>query len=67
MRDRQTYPEGYGVEDRESVKRAWEEEFGISGHPKADLLFNLAWEFGHSHGYNDVYSYYIDMVDLIKD
>ena len=43
-----------------------EDWFGVTGHPKADLLFNKAWERGHSGGYIDVYNNYSDLVDLIK-
>ena len=41
-------------------------EFGVHGNPKADLLFSIAWEFGHSAGYSEVYGYYGDLVDLIR-
>jgi hypothetical protein len=36
------------------------EELGITNHPKAELLFNMAWEEGHSEGYQSVF-YYADM------
>jgi hypothetical protein len=42
-------------------------ELGIVGHPKADKLYSIAWEMGHSAGYSEVLSYAWDMVDLIKD
>lgn len=43
-----------------------EEEFGLSGHPKAQRLFDLAWQEGHSSGYNEVLNYYSEFSDLLK-
>jgi len=42
------------------------EDFGVTGHPKEQKLFELAWEHGHSSGYSDVYNYYVDFVELIN-
>lgn len=55
-------------EDRYGEKQCakLEEEFDIVDHPKARALWNLAWEYGHSYGGEEVRSYYVDMVDLIK-
>jgi hypothetical protein len=35
-------------------------------HPKVPLLFNLAWERGHSGGLCDVADEFGDMAELIK-
>lgn len=35
-------------------------------HPKVSLLFNLAWERGHSSGLHDVAYYFGEMAELIK-
>ena len=43
-----------------------EDEHGMKGHPKADLLFSKAWSMGHSSGYGEVANYYDDLVDLVK-
>lgn len=43
-----------------------EEECGMTGHPKADLLFDKAWDLGHSSGFNEVAIYYTDLVELVK-
>lgn len=43
-----------------------EDEHGTSNNPKKDLLFEKAWSMGHSSGYNEVYHYYSDLVDLIE-
>jgi hypothetical protein len=29
-------------------------ELGLTDHPKADLLYSMAWERGHSSGYSEV-------------
>lgn len=72
-----TDPERYSAElkaYRENEARRYAEfkadlleELGVTGHPKADKLFRLAWEMGHSGGFGDVTSYAHDMVELIKD
>jgi hypothetical protein len=33
---------------------------------KATQLFQLAWDYGHASGYQDVANYYEDMVDLVR-
>ena len=38
---------------------------GITDNPKADLLFNIAWEYG-DHEYEAVYDWAVEMVELIK-
>lgn len=43
-----------------------EKEFDIVGHPKCGLLFQIAWDLGHSSGYSEVWNYYQQLVDLIK-
>jgi hypothetical protein len=42
-------------------------EFGVSDNPKRGRLFNIAWDHAHSDGYSQVYEYFADLVDLIKD
>lgn len=42
-------------------------ELNIVGNPKADKLYSIAWQHGHSSGYAEVLSYAWDLVDLIKD
>jgi hypothetical protein len=43
------------------------DEFGVSDNPKRHKCFNLAWEYGHAHGYSEVYNHFSDYVELIKD
>lgn len=40
-------------------------EYGVTGHPKADKCFSLAWDHGHSSGYGEVKNYFDDYVELI--
>jgi hypothetical protein len=42
-----------------------EEEYGTSGHPKADLLYTKAWERGHSSGLSEVAGVYSDLSELL--
>ena len=43
------------------------EENGLTNHPKAMKVFALAWEEGHSSGYENV-AYYVDKyADLVRD
>jgi hypothetical protein len=49
-----------------AFRKSLEEEHGTVGHPKADLLWEKAWEDGHSGGYGEVLNYYIDLVELVK-
>lgn len=43
------------------------EEFGLTGHPKAQQAYNLAWERGHSGGLHEVYSNMGDLAPLLVD
>lgn len=38
---------------------AWE-------HRMADRVFDLAWEYGHSAGYNEILIYLIDLAELVQ-
>lgn len=48
------------------LRKKLEVEFGVIGNPKADKLWELAWDYGHSSGPQEVESYYIELVELIK-
>lgn len=41
--------------------------FGVTDNPKKDRCFELAWEHGHPSGYEEVYNYFGDFVELIWD
>ena len=51
---------------RSEFKEELAKEYGIKNHPKLDRLFEIAWNFGHSSGFNEVDLYFSEMVDLIK-
>lgn len=40
--------------------------FELTGHPKEEKVWNMAWEEGHSEGLYMVYQYYDDLADLVK-
>lgn len=41
-------------------------ELGITDHPKAQRLFDIAWDKGHSMGYSEVYSEAEELADLLR-
>ena len=41
------------------------EEFGVANNPKREACFSLAWEHGHSSGYDEIYNYFSEFVELI--
>lgn len=45
---------------------ALHEYHGMTGHPKADLLYSKAYERGHSNGHEEIANYYDDLVELVK-
>lgn len=42
------------------------EELGLSKHEKADKLFEMAWEEGHSNGLGEVWIYMEQFAELIN-
>lgn len=42
------------------------EEFGVTGNPKAQKVFDLAWDYGHENGFSGIYFFFADIVVLIK-
>jgi len=42
------------------------DDLDISDNPKREDLFSIAWDYGHSSGYSEVYGYALDLVRLIK-
>lgn len=41
-------------------------EHGMTGHPKADILYSKAYDRGHSSGQSETAIVYGDLVDLVK-
>ncbi len=60
----------YFVEIDAIKKQFWSdfaEEVGVSqDHPKFGLLQRLAWDYGHSAGYSEVYSYAVDLALFLR-
>ena len=54
------------VRERNAHKLGLEIEHNLVGHPKADKLYELAWDYGHSSGYSEITSYYADLADLLE-
>jgi hypothetical protein len=54
------------ADERNAHQAKLEAKYGLTGHPKADKLYALAWDMGHSAGYSEVEIYYDDMADLLK-
>lgn len=44
-----------------------EAEYGVTGHPKAALLWSKAYDRGHGSGMGEVISVWTDLVELIQD
>jgi hypothetical protein len=49
----------------EVFRKDLEHEYGMIGHPKADVLWRLAYDRGHSAGYNEIYNEYDELSVLI--
>lgn len=50
----------------EDFKKCLFEQFDVVDNPKRDTCFFIAWEHGHSSGFNEVYCYFSEIVELIK-
>ena len=49
----------------EAFRQSLEHEYGLVGHPKAQKLWNLAWDRGHSQGYDFVKAVYDELSELV--
>lgn len=50
----------------EEFKLALYEEYAVETNPKREKAFSMAWEAGHSEGYNSVEYHFSELVELIK-
>lgn len=50
----------------EEFKQDLFETFCVEDNPKREQLFQLAWEYGHSSGHEEVHNHFCEMVDLIR-
>lgn len=44
-----------------------ESEHGVSSHPKASKVWEMAWDSGHSGGLHEIANRYDEFVELIKE
>jgi hypothetical protein len=42
------------------------EAVGITNHPKAARVYQLAYAYGHSSGYSEVFCYFVEFAELVK-
>lgn len=56
-----TYPDKY-----DEFKADLLQAYGVTGNPKSDRAFSLAWEQGHSCGYSEVAIVFADLAELIR-
>lgn len=58
----------YHINDRNlktQFKADLADELGLTGHPKWDKLFDIAWEEEHDCGYEAVYNYASTLAELL--
>jgi hypothetical protein len=51
---------------QDEFRRDLIEKYNIKGHPKANKIFNKAWDMGCSGGFQDVEYCFMDLVELIE-
>ena len=51
--------------ERKKHKLALERKYEFLGHPKADDLYRLAYDYGHSGGNSEIENYYVELSDLL--
>jgi len=67
--DKKRVRDAHSAEDRrihELFKKDLFEEYDVADNPKREKCFAIAWERGHSSGYNDVACVFGDIVELIR-
>jgi hypothetical protein len=52
---------------QDEFRRDLIDHYGMTGHPKADKIFNKAWDMGCSLGYEAVQEYFEDFVELFQN
>ena len=51
---------------RSEHKAKLEQKHGLTGHPKADRLYRIAWDAGHAEGYHEIEMWYEDLAELLQ-
>jgi len=52
--------------EKQTHKEKMELAYGLAGHPKANLLYDMAYEMGHSGGDSEIENFYMDLAELLK-
>lgn len=52
---------------QEEFRRDLIKKYNMTEHPKANRLFNKAWEYGSSSGLWDVEDYFMSLIELFQD
>ena len=52
---------------QEEFRKDLLEKYYMSNHPKANKIFDKAWEIGCGAGYEEVEGYFQDLISLFKD
>lgn len=59
----------YKLKESDLILQFWKDAFKEIEidfhHPKADLLRTMAWEYGHSSGFSEVFSWLQDLAKLL--
>ena len=55
------------AQEEADVREAILAEHGLAGHPKAGQVYSMAWEHGHSSGYEEVESWVRELAELVLD
>ncbi len=50
----------------EEFKRDMFAHYEVTGHPKVEIAYRIAWGHGHSSGYSEVDGYFSDLVELLQ-
>jgi hypothetical protein len=51
----------------EDFKKALEDHYQVTDNPKKDMLWSVAWDYGHASGFYDIEGHYGNLVCLIRD
>jgi len=54
------------LQERAELKVRLENENGLENHPKRHMLWNKAWDLGHTAGDLEVEMYYLDLMELVQ-
>lgn len=56
----------FRLQQIEDIKNALARKHGLSRNDKFEKAWNLAWDYGHSSGYDEVQLYFDELAELLK-